>query len=1128
MRHKNVTIIKFAVLGLNKAITAYRQVAKAAEKLEDGTGKVGKEAVQSATKIGLFGRTLGKLGAVLGSNTALAAGLGAALGVTLAGGLMSVINLASRAAVAIGRISFDTMKRGVTTVVQLGKALLTTTESFRKAEITLEGAIKSYAKVQQISNWAARYASRYPAQYLEVMQTMASLAQIPDIKPMIAGAREASMSRIMNIIQSLATIVPEQGTRGAVFAVREALAGNIRSLAMRFNISPTVLAGLAGMSFGEKAQLKTDPAKLLKALDIFVKLNVGEKALIETGSLLSISIENLKDKWKLFLSAIGKTGVYRRVQGLFLQLNEAAWALLDNPLFKQAGALFGSAMDLLTQKVSKFISQLGKINELNVTKLISHLHKLEPVLKSIEVLFIKTFIEIYKAVAKIFANLAMDVGKEIGKSLIMALAPGSREEQFKRYGLDKIQKWYAESKKTAAEFYGGYENIPEGFSKKLDEEMKRRVYKAYHKSPEEEVTQYVGKAISNTVNYLQKNYPDLYRMWATFGEQIQDAANKALKGMKIMPSAKELYTANVAELKDKLEKYNDEIERTKERLAAAPPEQQQGIRNTLVALEKLRNDLQTHLKFTIEVEGDKELFALDTKVNELQSKVAKRRAALGIAKGNQDIELVKYLQVEIDELNQKIKELENRAEAVRAAKVEAFKSTIIKEATENIIISGKQISVLTDKLAQLKSQLASTTSGKEAIGLMEQILKIQDALKGAVESNKELSKQWNYLNKITAKPQFTMKEMVSSLMPGKDWTIKVREYQEKMAKAQEQMYTNPEMARKFKTDARNALNDVINYFGETSTATVKLQNRLTRLSKVFQVIEQHGLKGLAKELVKGLRPVEASTERIKDLQTTLATFSAQLAGATTEAERAKYVNAIFKVEKMITAEKLKQMEYTFAEIEKARQRREIGFNLENLPRTTGTLLGIGTQFWNKFKGLKIETVASPNLLTGTIFKYASMQAAKTKEAFAWMFPNKEKFGTATMFGSPLWQEGILKRFATGAEEKNLPGLAAKYYEQLATAEMQMGRPASTMAAIEKFAALSAQAEKQKAEQQKTLSDLRDKATERNTILSQMLSVLNSTFGTSGVGNGPQFENPLPENERPISFTNEKAIALTSY
>lgn len=216
------------------------------------------------------------------------------------------------------------------------------TEEFRRMEASLTGIVGTMRAAKQITADALAASKGLPITGAEALLAAQRLAFIPAT----AGAlqtpgpqRVEQLHGLQRILTGLATIDPEQGIRGAAFALREALAGEFRSLRFRFEISPDVVAATIGKDLSD---LKQDPRLTIQALERFVDLFVGDAALQEFDKLLSTQGNKLRGAIQEFFNLVGGSGFYDSLVGQVRGLQE----LITGGVRGQNPALGGVAADL--------------------------------------------------------------------------------------------------------------------------------------------------------------------------------------------------------------------------------------------------------------------------------------------------------------------------------------------------------------------------------------------------------------------------------------------------------------------------------------------------------------------------------------------------------------------------------------------------------------------------------------------------------------------------------------------------------------------------------------------------------------------------------------------------------------
>jgi len=288
-------------------------------------------------------------------------------------------------------------------------SMLKTTEMFRLNEISLKGVLKSAGMVKKISDWALKYAKEYPAMYKDIMVAMKGMAVIPTLKPFFKKGDVEMMERMMNVVQGLTALAPEQGVQGALFSLREFLSGQMRSMQFRFNIRPQDIAAAGGTTL---EKMKKEPMVALKALKAFIDINVGADTLAAMARNLTTQVGNLKDTYEAWLKIVGDTGVYDKVVGKIIDLNDwwnkltsgeigKAWA---NKISDTLSSIVDKIQDVLTRGIDwAGILKSGDIN--------AFVDAIKTIIDRIRNLFSDIWIEHGEQVKNVFQRIGRKAGE---------------------------------------------------------------------------------------------------------------------------------------------------------------------------------------------------------------------------------------------------------------------------------------------------------------------------------------------------------------------------------------------------------------------------------------------------------------------------------------------------------------------------------------------------------------------------------------------------------------------------------------------------------------------------------------------------------------------------------------------
>lgn len=215
-------------------------------------------------------------------------------------------------------------------------------ETFREYEISLGGIVRNTQATAKIMKFAMKYAAEYPAMFEDVIDAFRGLASMPTLKPMFRKADYDDLKGIMDVVQGLATLKPQQGVKGAMMALRESLSGQMRSLRMRFEVNVREMAEAAGFSFTE---ITHDASKALIAIRKFVELNVPAQAMASMAKTISVQYGNLYDKYRTFVNEMMRsTSAYWAVVIALMRLNEWLEKVFAAPAVVKFGQLIGNSI----------------------------------------------------------------------------------------------------------------------------------------------------------------------------------------------------------------------------------------------------------------------------------------------------------------------------------------------------------------------------------------------------------------------------------------------------------------------------------------------------------------------------------------------------------------------------------------------------------------------------------------------------------------------------------------------------------------------------------------------------------------------------------------------------------------
>lgn len=242
------------------------------------------------------------------------------------------------------------LQKIVDLIAALTKQVTKATEDFETFTITLEGAIKSSTRARELTNFIQEFGLKSPQRVQDIQELVKSLALIPSLAPTFFGDFEKvklNLEDLFNTVIALGSLDPQQGIPGAIFAIREALGGQFRTLQGRFEILPSIVAGSIGATVDE---LKRSPQKVIQALKAFTDQVVGADTIAKLGGRPSVKIGNIEESLtQFFPRLIGQAGAFNFI-GDFLNDVDAAL----QKFFKSGG-------DFETKFAGRFSTTLQRI-----------------------------------------------------------------------------------------------------------------------------------------------------------------------------------------------------------------------------------------------------------------------------------------------------------------------------------------------------------------------------------------------------------------------------------------------------------------------------------------------------------------------------------------------------------------------------------------------------------------------------------------------------------------------------------------------------------------------------------------------------------------------------------------------
>ncbi len=226
----------------------------------------------------------------------------------MANRLLNIVKTITGAVAAIGA----SMAAITTKVYNFGTNIIKTTEKLRGYNIALYGMLKTQREVMDFLAIANKVTRDMPLDYETVQESITGLALIAPVREMLLTSKdlESTMRSLFQIVAGLAQLQPEWGAKGAIFSLRNALTGDLRSLQRRFELPVRVIYSAEGKSL---QNLLHDPEKMVETLATYISTFYSDETLAMTTRQFGMVVEKLKGIWFQFTTEIGNYGFYDTV-----------------------------------------------------------------------------------------------------------------------------------------------------------------------------------------------------------------------------------------------------------------------------------------------------------------------------------------------------------------------------------------------------------------------------------------------------------------------------------------------------------------------------------------------------------------------------------------------------------------------------------------------------------------------------------------------------------------------------------------------------------------------------------------------------------------------------------------------
>ncbi len=183
----------------------------------------------------------------------------------------------------------------------LGNEFVEVNEKFGSLQITLGSALRSISASRAIVDELAEITAKSPIPFQNLANIASSFAVIPQTNQQLLkqsqdgslGDPQGFLRRSVRTVEAMRVFRPDQDEESAIFAIREALGGQFRSLVRRFDIPTQFLQTVSKKSTQE---LKDDPLETFNAIEKAFTSIISPEAVSQFARQPSVLLQNTREQ----------------------------------------------------------------------------------------------------------------------------------------------------------------------------------------------------------------------------------------------------------------------------------------------------------------------------------------------------------------------------------------------------------------------------------------------------------------------------------------------------------------------------------------------------------------------------------------------------------------------------------------------------------------------------------------------------------------------------------------------------------------------------------------------------------------------------------------------------------------
>jgi lambda family phage tail tape measure protein len=245
----------------------------------------------------------------------------------------------------------------------LGKEFIRINEEFAGLEITMRSAFGSARIARDIRAQIAGITATSPIPFKDLAESVRAASLIKPFQQQIARdsvtgnskSPDAFLRKFIGLVEMMITFRPDKTAEDATYAIREAAAGEFRSLARRFDIPPSLMVQASGKSL---PSLRKDALSSFDAMRSMFGDIISPQAIKEITMQPTVLFQNLMEQlMDMPLLKTGEAGFYNHFLKFFREVFEDATKFVEANGNKY-GKLFSEALTKLFDTTTKEVSSV--------------------------------------------------------------------------------------------------------------------------------------------------------------------------------------------------------------------------------------------------------------------------------------------------------------------------------------------------------------------------------------------------------------------------------------------------------------------------------------------------------------------------------------------------------------------------------------------------------------------------------------------------------------------------------------------------------------------------------------------------------------------------------------------------